>query len=102
MGQRTSRAWPVPSSQVWAVYGFYQGKWPTKTDLSQTWSPFPDDLSYVLVSMVKAMAHDWWEDPRAVNSLIIAQQDILKALGTKDQEPRHESMFPDLPILRGG
>ena len=98
----TMRAWPVPSSQVWGVYLFYQGKAPFKTALSQTWAPWPDDLSFVLTSNVKAVALDWFEDPRAVNSLLLADRDILKALGSKDQEPRHESMFPDLPILRGG
>jgi hypothetical protein len=96
------RAWPVPSSQIWGIYLFYQGKAPLKTDLSQTWAPWPDDLSYVLVSNLKAAALDWWEDPRSVNSLLLGQQDILKALGSKDQELRGESMFPDLPIQRGG
>jgi len=96
------RAWPVPSSQIWGVYLFYQGKAPLKTDLSQTWSPFPDELSYCLTSNLKAEALDWWEDPRSVNALLKGQQDILKALGVKDQEPRGEAMFPDLPILRGG
>jgi len=98
----TMRAWPVPSSQVWGVYLFYQGKAPLKTNLAQFWDPWPDDLSFVLTSNVKAVALDWLEDPRAVNSLLLADRDILKALGSKDQEPRHESMYPDLPILRGG
>jgi hypothetical protein len=96
------RSWPVPSSQIWGVYLFYQGRAPLKTDLGQTWAPWPDDLGFVLRSSVKAFALDWWEDPRAVNSLMLSQQDILKALGSKDQEPRGESMFPDLPIMRGG
>jgi len=98
----TMRAWPVPSSQVWAVYLFFQAKAPTLTSLSGTWAPWPDDLSFVLTSNVKAVALDWWEDPRAVNSLLLADRDILKALDTKDQEPRHESFYPDLPISRGG
>lgn len=96
------RGWPVASSQVWATYLFYQAKAPTKTALSQTWSPWPDDLSNVLVSVLRSKALDWWEDPRAANSYILADRSILKALASKDQEQRHESMFPDLPILRGG
>jgi hypothetical protein len=98
----TMRAWPIPSSQVWGVYLFFQAKAPQITSLSGTWAPWPDDLEYVLVAGVKAMALDWWEDPRATNSLIIFSQMILKALGSKDQELRHEAMFPDLPIMRGG
>jgi hypothetical protein len=96
------RAWPVPSSQVWGVYLFYQGKAPLKTALTNNWAPWPDDLSYVLISNLKALALDWWEDPRAVNALLLADRDILKALGSKDQEPRSEAFFPDLPIVRGG
>jgi hypothetical protein len=98
----TFRAWPVPSSQIWGTYLFYQARAPLLTSLSSTWSPWPDDLGYVLRSFVKAEALDWWEDPRASNSYILAQQDLLRALGSKDQELRHESFFVDLPILRGG
>lgn len=98
----TARAWPVPSSQVWAIFLFFQAKAPVITSLNSTWAPWPDDLSYVLVSMLKARALDWWEDPRFPSSYTIAQQMLLKALASKDQEQRHESMFPDLPILRGG
>jgi hypothetical protein len=98
----TMRAWPVPSTQVWGVYLFFQAKAPMLTSLSGTWAPWPDDLSFVLTSNVKAVALDWWEDPRSVNSLLLADRDILKALGSKDQEPRAEGMFPDMPILRGG
>jgi hypothetical protein len=98
----TFRAWPVPSSQIWGVYLFFQAKAPRIVALGGTWTPWPDDLEYVLVAGVKAYGMDWWEDPRAANSLIIFNQMILKALGSKDQELRHEAMFPDLPIMRGG
>lgn len=98
----TMRAWPVPSSQIWGVYLFFQAKAPQILSLSGTWAPWPDDLEYVLVAGVKAMALDWWEDPRAANSIILFNQALLKALGSKDQELRHESMYPDLPIMRGG
>lgn len=98
----TFRAWPVPSSQIWGVYLFYQAKAPQITSLSGTWFPWPDDLEYVLVAGVKAMALDWWEDPRAANSMILFSQMLLKALGSKGQEQRHESLFPDMPIQRGG
>jgi hypothetical protein len=96
------RAWPVPSSQVWGVNLFMQAKAPTMTNLASLWTPWPDDLSYVLVATMKSKALDWWEDPRFAASYTIAQQMILKALGAKDQELRHEGLFPDLPILRGG
>ncbi len=98
----TFRAWPVPSSQIWGVYLFFQARAPLLTSLGSTWAPWPDDLGFVLRAYVKAAALDWWEDPRAANSYIIAQQQLLKGLGSKDQEIRHEALFPDLPIMRGG
>ena len=98
----TFRSWPVSSSQVWGVFLFYQARAPLITALSSTWAPWPDDQSYVLTAMLKARALDWWEDPRFTASYTIAQQMLLKALGTKDQEQRHEELFPDLPIMRGG
>lgn len=96
------RFWPVPSSQIWEALTFYQNKAPLKTALSQTWTPWPDDLGYVLRSGVYAKALDHAEDPRASLADAKWQQDILKALDIRQQEQRHESFFPDLPMLRGG
>lgn len=96
------RFWPVPSSQIWNAFFFYQNKAPLKTALSQTWTPWPDDLGYVLRSGVYAKALDHAEDPRAPLADAKWQQDILKALDIRQQELRHEAYFPDLPILRGG
>lgn len=98
----TMRTWPVPSSQIWNVFTFYQRKAPLKTALQQTWSPWPDDLGYVLRSGFYAKALDHGEDPRAPMADAKWQQDILKALDIRQQELRSESYFPDLPIARGG
>lgn len=102
VSQLTMRMWPVPSAQIWRALMFYQSKAPVKTALSQTWTPWPDDLGYVLRSGVYAKALDHAEDPRAAMAYSQWQQDIMKALDIKQQEWRHESFFPDLPILRGG
>lgn len=98
----TMRTWPVPSSQIWNVFTFYQRKAPLKTQLLNTWSPWPDDLGYVLRSGFYAKALDHAEDPRAPMADAKWQQDILKALDIRQQELRSESYFPDLPISRGG
>lgn len=102
VSQLLMRFWPVPSSQIWNALMFYQLKAPLKTALSQTWSPWPDDLGYVLRSGVYAKALDHGEDPRAPLADSKWQQDIMKALDIRQQEQRHESFFPDLPIARGG
>lgn len=96
------RTWPVPSSQTWEALLVYQLKAPLKTSLDNTWSPWPDDLGYVLRSGVYAKALDHAEDPRAPMADAKWAQDTLKALDIKQQEQRHEAFFPDLPILRGG
>jgi hypothetical protein len=96
------RFWPVPSSQIWRALIFYQLKAQVKTSLSDTWSPWPDDLGYVLRSGLFAKALDHGEDPRAPLADQKWQMDIARALGIRQQELRHESFFPDLPVLRGG
>ena len=96
------RLWPVPSSQIWRVLVFYQAKAPVKTSLEDNWSPWPDDLAYVLRSGVFAKALDHAEDPRAPIADAKWQQDIARALGIRQQEERHEAFFPDLPMMRGG
>lgn len=100
--QLLMRLWPVPSSQVWNVLTFYQLKPPVKISLDSTWSPWPDELGYVLRSGVYAKALDHAEDPRAPMADSKWQQDTLRALDIRQQEQRHESFFPDLPIMRGG
>lgn len=96
------RMWPVPSSQIWRVVVFYQLKAPMKTGLDDVWAPWPDELAYVLRSGLYAKALDHGEDPRAPLADQKWQMDIVRALGIKQQEWRHEAFFPDLPLLRGG
>jgi hypothetical protein len=96
------RTWPVPSSQIWRVLLFYQMKAALRTSLDDTWTPWPDELAYVLRSGLYAMGLDHGEDPRAPMADQKWQQDIARALGIKQQEWRHEAFFPDLPVLRGG
>lgn len=102
INEQLIRFYPVPSSQIWKVYLFYQLKAPVKTTLEDNWSPWPDDLGYVLRSGVYAKALDHAEDPRAPIKDAAWQQDIARALGIRQQELRHEAFFPDLPVLRGG
>ena len=96
------RLWPVPSSQIWRVLIFYQMKASLRSSLDENWSPWPDELSYVLRSGVYSKALDHGEDPRAPLADQKWQADIARALGIKQQEWRHESFFPDLPVMRGG
>lgn len=96
------RFWPVPSSQIWRAFIFYQMKAPLKTSLDDNWAPWPDELAYVLRSGVYCKALDHGEDPRAPLADQKWQADIARGLGIKQQEWRHEAFFPDLPVMRGG
>lgn len=98
----TFRVWPVPSSQIWGQILTYQKKPTTLSDLGQTWSPWPDELAYVLRGMMKEMAMGSAEDARQFLERQQSDQRILMALDVKDQEQRHEAFFPELPIMRGG
>lgn len=101
-GTVTFRSWPVPSSQIWTFFIDYQKKPPIKTSLAQTWTPLPDEMSYVIRQgfLAKALLHA--EDPRAPVEYQRYQAYLLKFLDIKDQEQRHESFFPDRPMLFGG
>ena len=96
------RFWPVPSSQIWRTMLYYQLRAPMKKDLDDNWSPWPDELGYVLRSGLYAKALDHGEDPRANVGDSKWQMDIARALGIKQQTWRHEAFFPDIPIVRGG
>jgi hypothetical protein len=98
----TFRFWPVPSTQIWQAFIFYQLKAPILTSLSQTWAPWPDNLGYALRSNALAAVYQFFEDPRYPTAFAKAQADTLRCLDLKDQELRSESYFPDLPLLRGG
>jgi hypothetical protein len=98
----TFRFWPVPSTQIWQAFIFYQLKAPIKTSLQNTWAPWPDNFGYVLRSNVLAACYNFFEDVRYPTQFAKAQADTLRALDSKDQELRSESYFPDLAIMRGG
>jgi hypothetical protein len=98
----TMRVWPLPSSQIWNLFFFYQQKAPIKTSLLNNWAPWPDNLGYVLRSGIKWAALDFFEDPRAPMAMQKWMLDIGKALDIKDQELRGESFFPSRPMMLGG
>lgn len=95
------RFWPVPGTYLWTAYLIYQAKPPLKTALADTWSPIPDELSYVYKQGFLAWALKHADDARASQEYRIFQDMIRKALRGKDAEQQHEALFPDRPILIG-
>jgi hypothetical protein len=96
------RVWPLPSSQIWNAIMFYQGKPPIKRNVQDTWSPWPDELGYILRSGMSAVALDWYEDPRAPMAEQKWMRDLAAGLDIKDQEARSDAFGPSEPIMRGG
>lgn len=98
----TFRMWPVPSSQIWNAYTDYQQRGPLLTDMSNTWTPIPDELAYVYRQGFLAKAFTHAEDPRGV----VEQQKFImylaKALNIKDYEIQHQSFFPTRAVMIGG
>ncbi len=96
------RVYPLPSSQIWNVITFFQGKAPIKTAVLDTWSPWPDELGYVLRSGMAAASYEWFEDPRAPMASQKFMMDIGSSLDSKGQEGRSDGFVPDQPMMRGG
>lgn len=98
----TFRLWPVPNkSKVWTIRPVYQVKPPTKTTLSDTWSPIPDELAYVYRQGFLAMAYKHADDPRyelEYKRFLLLMQN---ALGFADSEPDAEGFIPDGGLLIG-
>lgn len=91
------RFFPLPG-QSWAVTIGYQAKAPLFTGLSQTWSPFPDEFSYVYRQMFLAQAFRFANSARSEIEYQKAQANIAKALGQDDREDSDEFIVPASPI----
>jgi hypothetical protein len=76
----------VPGSTVWGVTLVYQVAAPVKTDLSNTWAPFPDNLSAVYRQAVIYYMYRYLNDSRSEAEYQKLQQEISKAQGYDDSE----------------
>src|SRR6185312_4556893 len=56
---------PVPGTTAWGVNLVYQKKAPLPADLNATWSPIPDELSYVVRQGFLARGYRYINSPRA-------------------------------------
>lgn len=95
------RFYPLPG-QSWAVTLAYQAKAPLKAAMTDTWSPFPDELSYVYRQMFLAQAFRFANSARSEIEYQKAQANIMKALGQDDREESDEYIVPESPIGDAG
>lgn len=92
----------VPGSTIWGVNLVYQAKPPLKVALTDTWGPFPDELSFVYRQAFIARAYRYLNSPRADAEYQKLQLAIQKALGAADRETSDVHLYPETPIVDAG
>jgi hypothetical protein len=85
----------VPGSRPWLVQPIYQKKAPLLTSLSSTWSPIPDELSYVYRQGFLAQCYRYINSPRSEAEEQKFELTIRKALGGDDREACDKGLVPE-------
>lgn len=86
----------------WQINPVYQAKPPLKVSLSDTWTPFPDELAYVYRQMFIAQAYRFANSARSEVEYQKAMANIAKGLGSDDREDSSEYVVPDCPLMTNG
>lgn len=98
-GVLTVRFSSVPTASVWCVTFNYQAKAILKTDLTQSWSPFPDEFGFVYRQMFLARCYRYLDHRRADAEEARALGMIQKALGRDDVEESDQRVSPEQTIM---
>lgn len=86
---------PVPGAgQIFGCNLVYQKKAPLKTLLSQTWTPVPDEVSYVVRQGFLAAAYRYANSPRADIEEQKFAAAVTRALGGDDRETSDIGLVP--------
>lgn len=88
------RSYPVVGTTIWGVNLVYQKKAPLITTLSGTWTPIPDELSYVYRQGFLALAYRYVNSPKQEveeNKFITA---LRRALGADEREVPDVHLYP--------
>jgi hypothetical protein len=93
------RFYYVPGTTLWGIKLVYQGKAPLKTDLSQTWAPFPDHYGAVIRQAVLYRMYRYINSPRAEAEYLKLQQEIQKAQGFDDNEESNVYLQPEDTLI---
>jgi hypothetical protein len=90
------RLLPIPSAgSVWGVNLVYQKKAPLKVALSDTWSPIPDEFSYVYRQGFLARGYRYLNSPRSEVEEQKLQAAIRLALAADEREKPDISLYPE-------
>ena len=85
----------VPGSRPWLVQPIYQKRAPLKTALTDTWAPFPDELSYVYRQGFLSRGYRYIESKRSEVEEQKFELAIRKALGGDDREASDKGLVPE-------
>ena len=92
------RFFPVPGTNVWGVNLVYQKKAPLITTLAGTWTPIPDELSYVYRQGFLARGYRYLNSPRADVEEAKLDKAIAKALGADEREVADVRLYPEIGL----
>lgn len=100
-GVLTIRLRSLPGPQPLGVTNIFQARPGLITNLSSTWTPFPDEYAFVYRQMFLAHALRYANSPRSEVEYQKAQVGVLKALGANDRETSEEFVVPAGGSLMG-
>lgn len=92
----------VPSSVIWNVNLIYQMSAPVFTALTQTWSPIPDNLSYMTRQAMIYRMYRYLNSPLAQPEYQKLQADIAKAKGQDQAEESNVYLEPEESLIDYG
>ena len=93
------RFYQVPGSVLWGVNLVYQKSPVIKTALTDTWTPVPDNLGYVIRQGFLAVAYRYLNSPRADVEDQKFEREIRRALGDDDQEATDVHLYPETGLM---
>lgn len=89
-------------SQVWQVKPTYQKKPPNITSLNQTFSPIPDDLSYLIKQGFLTYCYQQIDSGKFQEQFALWEEAIKTAMMGSDRENQEYGFYPAQPIQGGG
>ena len=89
-------------SLVWELRVLFQQKPPNITTLTQTITPIPDDLSYLVKQGFLAFCTKQTDRSKFPQEYAQWLEDIQSAMGSSDREYQEFGFYPAQPIQGGG
>lgn len=101
-GTLNFRFYYCPGTICWGAKISYQASAPVKTDVSQSWAPFPDHYAPVYRQALIARMYRYLNSPRAEVEYQKLQAEIAKIAGYDDNEQTDVHIQPSIPLLDDG